>query len=111
MADVTIELKVSEEIAASTDVCDTYTPANGAEVWIEEFRGNAAFTTNSAVMIVWDYNTVNEEIVWSTKGAEFFQHQLKITGADGTKKLALCCSNGEAGALVLSGFVSIRVIT
>ena len=106
-----IELKVSEEIASGADVCDTYTPANGAEVWIELFHANAAFTTNSAVLLLWDYDTVDEVVVWSSKGSESFNQQMQITGADGTKKLALCCSNGEAGALILSGFCKVKVIT
>jgi hypothetical protein len=106
-----VELKISEEIAASTDVTDTYTPPNGAEVWVELFHGNAAYTTNSAVMLLWDYNAAGEEVVWSTKGSDSFNIPIKITGADGTKKIAVCCSNGDSGDLVFSGYARIKVIT
>ena len=105
-----IELIVSEEVSASTDVVDTYIPADGVEVWIEEFHGNAAFTQNSAVMILWDYDTANEVILWSTKGVDKTHHKIEVTGADGVKKLALCCSNGDAGALILSGYAKVKVI-
>ena len=111
MAVTFVELKVSEEIDASTDVVDSYAPANGAEVWLEIFHGNAAFTANSAVMLLWDYNTVDEEVIWSTKGNDTFGHKVQISGADGTKKVAICCSNGETGAIVLSGYAKIKVIT
>lgn len=111
MALTDVILKVSEEISSGQEVADTYTPPDGAEVWLSEFHGNAAFTTNSAVMLIWDYNGAGETIIWSTKGSSIFDIPTEIQGADGVKKLALVCSNGETGDLVLSGCAKVRVHT
>lgn len=105
-----VTLKVSEEIDAETDVADTYIPPNGAEVWVTSFVGSAAFTTNSVVMLLWDYGEVGEVILWSTKGSERMDTPIEVVGADNSKKLAVCCSNGESGALVLSGCAGVKVI-
>ena len=102
MATEIVELKVSEEISASTDVCDTYTPASGKNVYLLEFFGDAAFSENSVVMITWDYGGGSEEIVWSTKGSARDNGLKELIGTgDGVKKVAVCCSNGETGALVM----------
>ncbi len=108
-----IDLIVSEEISASSVVADTYTPANGAEVWTVEFSGDAAFTQNAVVKAVWKYAhaTESEEILWSTKGSKLFQFSKEITGADNVRKIAIVCDNGEAGALVMSGSLKIKVKT
>lgn len=105
-----VTLKVSEEITNGTDVADEYTPANGAEVWVENFHANAAFTTNSACLLIWDYGGT-EEVVWSTKGTDVMNEPVEITGANGTKKLAVVCSNGEAGNLIMSVMAKIKVKT
>jgi hypothetical protein len=110
MAITEVELKVSEEVAAGTDVCDTYTPANGVEVWLTFFHGEAAFTSNSSVMVLWDYGGAGETVIWSTNGSDRNNYQIELTGADGIKKVALCCSNAETGPLVLSGIARIAVV-
>lgn len=112
---VSIEtLLVSEEVSATTDVVDTYTPPSGAEVWLKHFEGNGAFSANSVVCVLWDYGEAGEEIVWSKKGNDKMsdQTQLQITAsADGSKKVAVCCSNGENGAVIMSGIAVLKVIT
>lgn len=107
----TVELRVSEDIAAGQDVSDTYTPPDGATVWIIDFHGDAAFTTNAVVKALWEYGTGSESILWSCKGADRFTNPIKITGADGIKKIAISCSNGETGNLILSGYLKLKVKT
>lgn len=107
----TIELRISEEIAGGQDVSDTYIPPNGAKVFMVDFHADAAFTTNAAVKVLWDYGGAGESIVWSNKGSGRFANPIEITGADGVKKVAVSCSNGETGDLILSGYLKLKVKT
>ena len=99
-------LKVSEEIASVTAVADYATPANNKIFRIVKFCGDAAYSKNSVVKIVWQYDhaTLPEIIVWSTKGSGDVILDESYTG-DGVKKLALVCDNGETGDVILSGCV------
>ena len=99
-----ITLKVSEEITASSDVADTYTPASGKTVYLLEFFGDAAFSQNSVVDVLWDYGGGSEEIIWSTKGSIRDKGLKELIGVgDGVKKVALSCSNGETGNIIMFG--------
>jgi len=110
MASEVIELKVSESISAGTDVVDTYTPANGTTVRLVSFIGEAAFSSNSVVCVLWDYAGGGEEIIWCTKGSSKDLHLDEACGTgDGTKKVAICCKNGEAGDLIMLGKAQIAV--
>lgn len=113
MAITITELIVSEEINAATDVADIMIPANNTIVWINCFHGDAIFTTNSYCAIIWKYDhaTESEIIIWSTKGSSKMPLKKKITDTDGIRKLAVLCSNGEAGAVVMSAYARIKVIT
>ena len=107
MSDTFKTLKVSEELATSTAVADVATPGNGKNVRVTQFKGDAAFSKNSVVKIVWQYDhaTLPEIIIWSTKGSVLLKMDDVITDADGVKKLALVCDNGETGDLILSGYM------
>lgn len=103
-----IELEISKEVAASTEDCDTYTPANGSVVNILKFVGSAAFSPNASVKLVWDWDGAGETVLWSHKGEGVAPKRFQVTG-DGVKKLAVCLDNGETGALFMSGYAEIEV--
>jgi len=102
MAIQKFRLIVSGEVGAEQRVADTYTPANGEEIYICCFNGQACFTPNSAVYVAWDYGGENEVILFSTKGSAEIHLESEIIG-DGTKKIAVVCDNGEPGPVVMSG--------
>lgn len=106
-------LKISEEVTAGTEVADTYAPPDNAkQIILQQFIGDAPYTQNSAVRVVWDFNDEGEEQIWSTKGSEQIQSLDEfITGADGVKEIALCCGNGESGDIFMSAKLVVRVVT
>ncbi|GAF72805.1 unnamed protein product, partial [marine sediment metagenome] len=57
------ELLISKEVSASTEDCVSATPANGKKVIIGGFHGEAAYSANSAVKVVWDYGEAGENII------------------------------------------------
>ena len=108
MSATKIILKVSEEVSATTAVADSSTPANGSTLLVTDFIGQAAFSKNAVVKVVWQYNhaSLPEIIIWSTKGSDHMILNEIITDCDGVKKIAVVCDNGDTGALVLSGLVN-----
>ncbi len=104
-----IVLQVSSDVATSTDAYDDYTPQSGDKIHLISFDGEAAFTLNSVVKLVWDYGG-SEEIAYATKGSTAgMQFEYFIGTGDGTKKIALVCSNGESGTIVMSGRAKLRI--
>ena len=92
------ELKVSEEISASTAVSDTYTPPDGEVVNIFFFQGEGAYSQNSVCKLEFD-----TDVLWSIKGGGNMPFEIDVTG-DGTKKLKVTCDNGESGSIVMSSY-------
>ena len=101
------ELMISEELNLGQEIAETVIPGNGKKIYIEEFYGSAAFTSNSVVRIVWDYGG-NDEILWSIKGEGQMPFKINRTG-DGSKKFALVCENGELGKLFMSAYAVVIV--
>jgi hypothetical protein len=95
------ELSLAKEVSSSTTEANTVVPASGKEVTVTKFSGHAAYSVNSCVKAVWDYDGT-EEIIWSTKGDDTEEIHHTLTG-NGSKKLAIVLENGEDGALVMSG--------
>jgi len=103
------ELKISKSVTAGTKAATTITPANGKIVTVGVFKGEAAFTAISSVMLIWDYQGAGETCIWTVKGSGSMPFKHIITDADGTKKLAVCLDNGEASDIVMSGFADVYV--
>jgi len=102
-------LKVAELIDSGKEVAETLViPKDLKSFTILEFTGNAAFSPNSSVMIVWDYGGT-ESIIWATAGSEITNLEYEIKDYNGVKKLAIICSNGENGPVVMSGLIKIRL--
>jgi len=106
----TIELKVSQEVAAAKIEADEYVPAAGSIVHINKFIANGAYTPNAVIRLVWDYEG-SEEVIWTIKGESLMPFEHKITDGDGIKRLALVVDNSHTGALYLSGYVQLAVVT
>jgi len=103
-----IELFISKEVQAGIEECETYTVKSGKKSRVLFFKGEAAFSKNSAVKLVWDYNGVGEEVLWSTKGEGSLPSGTVIEKiGDGVKEWAVCLDNGETGPLYMSGFAEI----
>lgn len=109
------DLRVSIEVPAGQEEFDDYAPPAGSEVGIKKFVGSAAFTQNSACMLIWDFGGAGEEILWSVKGsAEMPNNAARVilsSETDGIKKLAVVNANGETGPLVMSSYARIGVVT
>lgn len=104
-------LKLAEQVQSGLEVCETYTPPANAEVTLTLFHGNAAFTPNSSVVVVFDYNGPTEQIIWSTKGTDVLKEHIELPTPDGNQAIALCLRNGETGPIVLSGSIELLVKT
>ena len=102
------KLKLAKSVAANTEDADTFTPANGKKVNVIKFLGEAPFTKNVVVKLIWDYGGGSEEILWSIEGASEMLDLDSIIG-DGVKKIAIALDNGEASAVIMSGFASLNV--
>ncbi len=103
------ELKVCQSINASTYVSDTYTPLSGEEIYIDSLFGNAAFSVNSIVEAIWDSDGT-PEIFWLTKGSCNEDTINDSFVGDGTKKIAIKCTNGESGAIKMYGKINFRSV-
>ena len=108
----TVILKISEEVTNGQEVCATYIPPAGAKkIILGLFNGDAAFTENSVIRVTWDHGEAGETTKWSTKGNEEINLGEEITGYDGTKKIGLCCGNGEANPIYMAAKLKIKVYT
>lgn len=109
MAGVIEQLKVSKEVAGGEMECDEITPGAGKSITVLSFEGSAAYTQNCVVRLTWDDGGASEETVWTIKGEFKLPHKATISGADGVKKLSLCCENGETGSVWMSGYAEVLV--
>ena len=110
------KLFVSEEIAGGDVAADFIVPAVGKIVRILEFYGDAAFTQNSVVRLVWDMEGPDETQIWTIKGEGSYPLGVVVLSdlfpallSDGVRKLGVCCENGESGPLFMSGYARVLV--
>lgn len=106
-------LYIAKSVTSGNEDSDTYTVPNGKKVTVVSFNGEAAFSPNSAVKIVWDFGGGAEAVLWSIKGSDKIDSRITqdfptMTG-DGTKKIAVALDNGEAGSVFLSGHATLEV--
>lgn len=103
------EIRTSKEVTAGNEDCAHITPASGKKVVVREFFGDAAYSKNSAVKLVWDYGGAGETVLWTIKGSSRAPEKFEINDADGVKKLGVCLDNGEIGNVFMSGFAEVWV--
>ena len=105
-------LYLAKSVTAATEDCDTYVVPNGKKVTVINMHGEAAFSANSAVKVVWD-SSGTPVILWATKGSgsipKGVSEDFPVMTGDGIKKIALCLDNGEAGTIFMSGHVILEV--
>ncbi len=106
-------LYISKDVATGTEDCDTYVVPSGKTLEIVHMKGEAAFSPNSAVKLVWDWSGAGETVLWSIKGsseigADVTEGFPAMVG-DGVKKIAVCLDNNEAGSVFMSGHVVMEV--
>lgn len=106
-------LYISKDVASSTEDSDTYVVPNGKTLEIVHMMGEAAFSPNSAVKLVWDWGGAGETILWTIKGSSEIGPDVAedfptMTG-DGVKKIAVSLDNNEAGSVFMSGHVVMEV--
>ena len=103
-----IVLKISKEVQPEESESETHTPANGKTLYIDDFLGEAAFTPNAVVTLLWDYGEAGQVILWSTKGSGRLPAPISVVG-DGVKKLAVELENNlTSGTLIMSGAAILR---
>jgi len=106
------KLLLAKNVTSFNEECVTHVVPSGKKVWIMRFHGEAAFSPNSAVKLVWDMGGAGEEILWSIKGGGDIPlgaaEAIEKTG-DGVKKMAVCLDNGESGSIFMSGFALLEI--
>ena len=106
MSHVVTEVRISEEVAASTEEYDdSCVPATG-NFDIVVFHGEGAFDPNAAVKLVWDFGGGSEEVIWTIKGSGSMPFRITLTG-NNSKKLAVTLDNGMSGSIFMSGYFKI----
>ena len=109
-----IDLRVSGDVLPGVDQFDTYTPPEGSIVAVKRFWGSAAGLPNAAVALAWDYGESGEELISSIKEmGEAPTNAVRViesSETDNVKKIGLYLTNGEAGSLLLSGYVRLAVM-
>ena len=104
-------LEIAQEVAPSTDVAVTVIPVDGAEIRLVDFEGNAAFSKDALVALVWDYGGT-ETIMRSTKGSIVSGKQKIIATGDGVKKVGLVLQNADpVNAIIMDASVTLRLKT
>jgi len=104
-----MSFRISEKIDPVTVVFQEYVPPNGSTITLQEFFAEGAYTANSEARVVWDFEGDQEELLWTIKGSGTFRNRVKIENADGVKKIALVCDNGEQQPMTISAFMTITV--
>jgi len=99
------ELKLSKEVAATTEEYVEFTPAAGKNILIFNFSGSGSYSVNSVIKLIWDFGG-SEQLIWTIKGERPmpFKHLIPGASVDGIKKLALSLENTALGPVYLSGF-------
>lgn len=100
-------------VASGSEACDVQVVPNGKKVQVISFRGEAAFSTNSAVKLVWDFNGAGETTLWSIKGSSEIgpdvAEDFPVMTGDGVKKIAVCLDNNEAGSVFMSAHAILEI--
>lgn len=112
MATLKYILKASLEVdGLSTEIDEFILPPETKKVVIKKFEGDAAFTTNSAIVLIWDPGGIHR-VIWSTKGVQSIELNEVIPKSerDGIRKLSLRLDNGLLGPIYMSGRVEVELI-
>ncbi len=114
MAITRIPISISENVAANDETWESYTPPAGADLFIEEFRGEAQSNLNTSIRLVWkvDHPSEPEEQMWAINGSSQMGFVESIEGeADGTRELGIVLTNDSGQSAILSGEAVIKVVT
>jgi len=113
MAIEEINFRISEKVDPLIENYQSYTPPANSTVTIQQIVGEGAYTLNSEIRVVWDYNSENSEILWTIRGSGIFSNKIIIDSikTDGNKVLALVVDNGESNKLNISAHMTILVET
>lgn len=106
---VNVNLIISEQVQASEEIYVSHVPAQGSEVIVRLFCGEAAFNETCNVRLVWDYGGASEQIIWTIKGASrmLFVHKIEAADVDGVKELAVVLENASTVNVFMSGYAEI----
>jgi hypothetical protein len=104
-------LRVSQSVAAGTEVADTYVVPNGQTATVKLFEGSAPDSALAVVKLVWDFDGGAEELLWVMQRSATMPKEniVEVTG-DGVKKLAIVCDNGCASAYFYNAFAKVEVV-
>lgn len=113
MATEEINFRISDSVLSVREFFQTYIPPEGSAVEIVQIIGEGAYTLNSEVRVVWDYEGQSPEILWTIRGSGRFNDKITIDSSktNGIRKLALVLDNGEQTQLNMSGYMTILVKT
>jgi hypothetical protein len=107
---ISIELKISQNVAALSEVAETYVPASGKKIKVRFFSGNGRSQKNVSAQLIWKYNQAGETVIWGIPDTQPmpFIHDVPDAEINGTNQLAIVCVNNEATEQFLSAYVHIE---
>lgn len=113
MAIEEVNFRISDSVLSAREFFQSYIPPEGSTIEIVKIIGEGAYTLNSEVRAVWDYEGQSPEILWTIRGSSEFNNKIIIDSSktDGIKKLALVLDNGESDRLNMSGYMTVLVKT
>ena len=105
-------LKITGSVTASGGtITDTYTPADGAKIHLRSFIGEAGYTTDTYVCLIWDSGGGAEQTVWITHGSSTYGNNELIATGDGVKIITLIAQNDSGAAVQMASEVLLKVVT
>ena len=103
-----MNLKVSELLNGNASAADFLVVPNGKIAIITEMVGSTSVTENTVAKLVWDYDSGNEQVLWTVEGNGMLPRHMCVQG-DGVKKLAIEVENPPGGPRWMSGSARVEV--
>ncbi len=107
------QMVISEEIPSGQETCAFIIPPEGP-VYLYKFLAEAPISQSAVIKVLWKYDHVDENPVWSTKtsgkltareGERLF---IGTQGVGETFKVALCFENADNKSFYMSGICDIE---
>ena len=111
-----IILHLSMDVANGTDELETHVPLNGTKLYLLEFQAAGRLSSDSPVRALWNQGHGSEtaENLWEFADSGIIKNidinELTSNNPDGTRKVALCLSNGAADDAFMSGLIILKEI-
>lgn len=99
-----ITKRIYKNVSSLTVETEIYTPENGEVLTITELGGNGAINPDTKVLIIWDYGSQNEVILFLTHNDSRQNPKYLRLEGDGSKKLAIVLINDKLTSEYMGGY-------